>query len=145
MKKKGIIERLVMGKKRDKDLTENDLPSTRFKQFAFVFRTRFGVIFRLNLISALFFLPFMAWDILAGGYAADFVAGMTAEEQLEKIGHGMHGLVDFASYLSYALAVRYRNTAVNARFFWACGYLLCRTAGVLGTVGKNFCRLRQRA
>lgn len=85
MKKKGIIERLVMGKKRDKDLTENDLPSTRFKQFAFVFRTRLGVIFRLNLISALFFLPFMAWDILAGGYVADFVAGMTAEERFSHL------------------------------------------------------------
>lgn len=85
MKKKGIIERLVMGKKRDKDLTESDLPSTRFKQFKFVFRTRFGIIFRLNLLSALFFIPYMVWDILASGYVADFVAGMTAEERFSNL------------------------------------------------------------
>ena len=43
MKKLGIIKRLVIGKTREKDLTEDDLPATRPKQFKFVLRTRLGV------------------------------------------------------------------------------------------------------
>lgn len=84
-KKRGIIERLVMGKPKDSDFTERDLPSTRFKQFKFVFKTRFGIIFRANLLSALFFLPFMVFDVIVGSYAADFVKGMTAEQHFSHL------------------------------------------------------------
>lgn len=85
MKKKGIIERLVMGKTRDKDFTEADLPATRFKQFKFVFRTRFGIIFRANLLSALFCLPLIAWWLVSNAYVADHVAELSVTEYASEL------------------------------------------------------------
>lgn len=79
-KKKGLIERLVMGKPREKDFTEADLPTTRTKQFRFVFKTRFGVIFRANLLAALFCVPYIIWELLSGAYVNNFVEGMEAAE-----------------------------------------------------------------
>ena len=81
-KRKGIIERLVMGKPREKDLTEADLPSTRTKQFRFVFKTRFGIIFRANLLAALFCVPYIMWELLSGAYITNFVKGMEAAEHV---------------------------------------------------------------
>lgn len=85
MKKRGIIERLVMGKRRDKDFTEDDLPSTRFKQFKFVFRTRFGIIFRANLLAALFCLPLLTWSLIASGYVADYTAELSVTEYASEL------------------------------------------------------------
>lgn len=84
-KKRGIIERLIMGKPKDKDFTEADLPSTRWKQFKFVFKTRFGIIFRANLLSAPFFLPFMIFEVIVGSYVADFVKDMTAQQHFSHL------------------------------------------------------------
>ena len=85
MKNRGIIKRLVFGKQRENDLTEADLPSTRPKLFAFVMRTRFGIMFRANLLAALFFLPFIAWDVYIGSAIAAFVQGMTAAEYFSNL------------------------------------------------------------
>lgn len=87
MKNRGIIKRLVMGKPREKDFTEADLPATRFKQFAHVMRTRFGIIFRINLLAALFFVPFAVWDLLCSGYVAGITAELTAAEHLSQLLH----------------------------------------------------------
>lgn len=84
-KKRGIIERLIVGKPKENDFTESDLPSTRWKQFKFVFKTRFGIIFRANMLAALFFLPFMVFDVVVGSYVADFVKGMTAQEHFSHL------------------------------------------------------------
>ncbi len=85
MKKLGIIKRLVIGKTREKDLTEDDLPATRPKQFKFVLRTRLGVILRLSILASLFFVPFAVWDILSSGYVASTVADMKAAEYLSRL------------------------------------------------------------
>lgn len=89
MKKKGrgIIERIFVGKPRESDFTESDMPSNRFKQFRFVFRTRFGVIFRANMLSALFFLPYLAWDLLSGGYVEHYIADLTVGERLSSLSY----------------------------------------------------------
>ena len=84
-KKRGIIERLIIGKPKDNDFTERDLPSTRWKQFKFVLKTRFGIIFRANLLSALFFLPFMVFEIVVGSYVADFVKDMTVQQRFSHL------------------------------------------------------------
>lgn len=84
-KKRGIIERLVVGKPKEKDLTESDLPSTRWGQFKFVFKTRFGILFRLNLLAAAFFLPFMIFDVVVGSYVADFVRDMTPQQHFSHL------------------------------------------------------------
>ena len=80
MKNRGIIKRLVFGKQREEDITEDDLPATRPKLFKFVLRTRLGIIFRVNMLAALFFLPFMVWDVLCGAYVSALVAKMSAAE-----------------------------------------------------------------
>ncbi len=85
MKNRGIIKRLVFGKQREEDITEDDLPDTRVKLFKFVMRTRFGIIFRINLLAALFFIPFMVWDVLSGSYIANYVANMTAAEYFSNL------------------------------------------------------------
>ncbi len=85
MKNRGIIKRLVFGKQREEDITEDDLPDTRVKLFKFVMRTRFGIIFRINLLAALFFIPFMVWDVLSGSYIANYVANMTAAESFSNL------------------------------------------------------------
>ncbi len=84
MKNRGIIKRLIMGKPREKDFTEDDLPATRRKQFGFLMRTRFGVMFRFNLLSALFFVPLAVWELLVSGYVSNYLADMTVAEQLSK-------------------------------------------------------------
>lgn len=85
MKNRGIIKRLVFGKEREDDFTEDDLPANRFKLFAFVMRTRFGIIFRVNLLAALFFLPFMAWDMLSGAYIGGYIETLTASEYFSNL------------------------------------------------------------
>ncbi len=79
-KKRGIIEKLVIGTPSEKDFSESDLPSNRFRQFGFVLRTRFGTIFRTNLVAALFFLPLLTWEILSSLYVNDFNAGLQTSE-----------------------------------------------------------------
>lgn len=93
MKNRGIIKRLVFGKQREDDITEDDLPATRPKLFKFVMRTRLGIIFRVNMLAALFFLPYIVWDELSGSYIAAFVSGMSAAENF--------------SYLIYLTLLRY--------------------------------------
>jgi len=80
MKKSGIIDRIVRGKPRDKDLTVADLPSTRPAQFKFVMRTRFGVIFRTNLLAALFWIPFFVWMFAASSFVGNFTKDLTLEQ-----------------------------------------------------------------
>lgn len=85
MKNRGIIKRLVFGKTREKDFTEDDLPQTRLKQFKFVMRTRFGVILRLSMLTGLFFVPYAVWTLLSGGYVSDTAATKTATEYLASL------------------------------------------------------------
>lgn len=80
--KKGFVYNLVFGKERKKDFALSDLPKNRVQQFAFVFKTRFGLLFRANLLCALFLLPLCLWDTISGWYVADFVKDMTAAEQM---------------------------------------------------------------
>lgn len=79
--KKGFIYRLIYGKDKDKDFTVSDLPKNRVKQFFYVFRNRFGVIFRVNLLAGLFFVPLLVWDFLLNGYVSNFMKGLSVQEQ----------------------------------------------------------------
>lgn len=83
--KKGVIYKLIFGKGKDEDFTAENLPKTRVKQFGFVFRRRFGVIFRVNLLAALFTLPLLAWDFIAGAYISEFTAGMDAQTEFSHL------------------------------------------------------------
>lgn len=84
MKNRGIIKRLVMGKPRETDLTESDLPRTRFAQFKHCMRTRFGVLFRINMLAALFFVPLAVWDLLVSGYISSLASDLPQAEYVAR-------------------------------------------------------------
>lgn len=77
--KKGVIYRLIFGKGNNGDFTVADLPKNRVKQFFWVFKRRFGTIFRVNLLTALFALPLIVWDFISTAYVADFTKGMDVQ------------------------------------------------------------------
>ena len=83
--KKGFVYNLVFGKESKKDFSLSDLPKNRAQQFVFVFKTRFGVLFRANLLCALFLLPLCLWNTICGWYVADIVKDMTAAEQMSRL------------------------------------------------------------
>lgn len=83
--KKGVIYRIIFGKGNDGDFTADSLPKTRVKQFGFVFRRRFGVIFRVNLLAALFALPLIVWDFLSSAYISEFTAGMDVQTEFSHL------------------------------------------------------------
>ena len=83
--KKGLVYKWVFGKGRDDDFDERSLPKNRFQQFCFVFRTRFGVLLKANLLCALFVLPLCVWDTICGWFVADFIKDMTAAQQMSAL------------------------------------------------------------
>lgn len=83
--KKGVIYRLIFGKGNNGDFTVANLPKNRVKQFLYVFKRRFGTIFRVNLLTALFALPLIAWDFVSTAYVADFTKGMDAQTQFSHL------------------------------------------------------------
>jgi len=63
MAKKGILYRITMGRDDQPDFTPNKLPGTRFAQFWDILKGRFGVLFRVNVLSLIFCLPAIFWTI----------------------------------------------------------------------------------
>lgn len=80
--KKGFVYNLLFGKGRSTDFSSADLPKNRLQQFVFVLKTRFGILFKANLLSALFFLPLLSWDLICGWYVGKFTEGMDTQQQL---------------------------------------------------------------
>ena len=68
MKKKGLVEQVVLGKVKDKDFTVNDLPANRFQLFRFLMRNKLRQLYCNHLLSALFFIPLLAWAVLCISY-----------------------------------------------------------------------------
>lgn len=83
--KKGIIYKLIYGKGHTEDFNSEKLPSNRAKQFFVILRTRFGLLFRANLLCAPFFIPLMVWDLLSGWFVGEFVADLTVSEHFSHL------------------------------------------------------------
>lgn len=83
--KKGLVYKWVFGRGDKKDFSDDNLPKNRFQQFCFVFRSRFGVLVKINLLCALFVLPLCVWDTICGWYVADFIKGMTVAQQMSML------------------------------------------------------------
>lgn len=83
--KKGAVYRFLYGKGKDDDFTVANLPKNRPQQFFRVFKTRFGTIFRTNLLAALFALPLIVWDLISTAYVTDFTKGMDAATQFSHL------------------------------------------------------------
>lgn len=55
-----FVNRLVIGKEKSEDYARNSLPSNRWELFWDIFKSRFGKLFLINIITLLFFLPLVA-------------------------------------------------------------------------------------
>lgn len=62
--KKGLIYRMTMGRDDNPDFTIEKLPTSRWAMFRDILSTRFGTLFKINLLMILFMLPAFAWLIL---------------------------------------------------------------------------------
>lgn len=71
MAKKGIVNNLLYGKGDNKDFTTANLPSTRRKQFFYIFKRNYLKLFYYNLLIALCFLPALVYYIMARDYIAN--------------------------------------------------------------------------
>lgn len=85
MKKKGLVEQVVLGKVKDKDFTVNDLPANRFQLFRFLMRNKLRQLYCNHLLSALFFIPLLAWAVLCISYTDLTFGDGTALEQLTRL------------------------------------------------------------
>ncbi len=61
---KGFMNRLVVGKKRNKDYSRGDLPTNRRQVFKFAYKQRWLTLFNANLLSLVFVLPYALFEIL---------------------------------------------------------------------------------
>ena len=60
---KGFMNKLVVGKKRDKDFNRSNLPTNRRQVFKFAYKQRWLTLFNVNLLAVLFALPFILFEI----------------------------------------------------------------------------------
>lgn len=61
---KGFMNRLVVGKKRNKDYSHGDLPTNRRQVFKFAYKQRWLTLLNANLLSLIFILPYALFEIL---------------------------------------------------------------------------------
>ena len=62
--KKGLIARMLEGKERSEEYARSTLPTNRWSLFWDIFKGNFGKIFKVNLLTILFFIPLFAVIII---------------------------------------------------------------------------------
>ncbi|MDD4000767.1 MAG: hypothetical protein PHX62_07755 [Bacilli bacterium] len=71
MRKQKLVERMVEGSLRQKELTVADLPNTRKQVYRDLFKHRFGTLSIANFFNALFWIPFFVWYYFVDFYVID--------------------------------------------------------------------------
>ncbi len=66
--KKGLIARLLEGKEKSEEYARSTLPTNRWQLFWDIFKGNFGKIFKINILTLIFFIPLIAVIILGGLY-----------------------------------------------------------------------------
>ncbi len=67
--KKGLITRLLEGKERSEEYARSTLPTNRWQLFWDIFKGNFGKIFKVNLLTLIFFIPLIAVILLFGMFS----------------------------------------------------------------------------
>ena len=62
--KKGLIARMLEGKERSEEYARSTLPTNRWSLFWDIFKGNFGKIFKVNLLTLIFFIPLFAVIII---------------------------------------------------------------------------------
>ncbi len=70
-KKKSFVERLLIGTEKSEEFARASLPSNRWELFWDIFKGRFGKLFKINILTFLFFIPlifllFMRSSMISG-------------------------------------------------------------------------------
>ena len=79
MRKKGLVERLVINPPSENDFSYDKLPENRKKLFSYMLKNKFWKIYKNHFLIALFFFPLIAWSVLTMSYT-NFVFGLEASE-----------------------------------------------------------------
>ena len=79
MRKKGLVERLLIKAPSENDFSYDKLPSNRKKLLSYMLKNKLWKIYKNHLLIALFFAPLIVWGILTMNYT-DFVFGLEASE-----------------------------------------------------------------
>ena len=79
MRKKGLVEKIVMSEPAGEDFSLNKLPQNRYKLFWYMLRNKFSKIYKNHWLTVIFFLPLIAWGILTLGYT-DWLFGLEPGE-----------------------------------------------------------------
>ncbi len=66
--KKGLITRLLEGKERSEEYARSTLPTNRWQLFWDIFKGNFGKIFKVNILTLIFFIPLIAVILLGNVY-----------------------------------------------------------------------------
>ncbi len=68
MKKKGLVERIVMREPSKEGFSQQRLPNDRKKLLSYMLKNKFSKIYKNHLLMALFFIPLVVWGILTMSY-----------------------------------------------------------------------------
>lgn len=69
MKKKGLVERIVMKEPSKEGFSQQRLPNDRKKLLSYMLKNKFSKIYKNHLLMALFFIPLVVWGILTMSYS----------------------------------------------------------------------------
>jgi hypothetical protein len=69
MRKKGLVERIIMRAPSEKSFSAEKLPDNRRKLFSYMIKNKFSKIYKNHLLIGLFFLPLVVWGILTMDYS----------------------------------------------------------------------------
>ena len=79
MRKKGLVERLVMRDPAREDFSPDKLPKNRKELFSYMLKNKFWKIYKNHLLIALFFIPIIAWGVLTMNYT-DYIFKLDPRE-----------------------------------------------------------------
>lgn len=77
---KGFFNRMYNGNPNRPDIDPEDMPRNKYELFFTTLGVRFGDLIKLNLLYALFLLPFIVWTILSFMAMNSVSADMTADQ-----------------------------------------------------------------
>lgn len=79
MRKKGLLEKILMREPAKEDFSANKLPANRVKLFSYMITNKFFKIYKNHILTMLFFLPLIIWGVLTMEYT-DMVYSLAPKE-----------------------------------------------------------------
>ena len=115
MRKKGLVEKIVMSEPAAEDFSSCKFPQNRYKLFWYMLRNKFSKIYLNHWLVTLFFLPLIVWGLMTLSYS-DWLFGLEAKD----------GITHFVEY--------WFTVYVTAIPLWALGFF--GLAGGLNVIRK---------